>query len=83
MDTIKCLNGEASVGDVVAIAVSDARHGSGMRIGVIMEIIPVTKYWGETADVKIRVTHTSGGSFLGVPYTKLFPDPKRMVKVVP
>ena len=81
MDSVKCLNGDISVGDVVAIAVSDARYGSGMRIGVVMELLPVVRYGKNSADVKARVTHTSGG-FGGVPYTKTFPYPERMVKIV-
>jgi hypothetical protein len=74
---VTVLNDIARVGDRVAIAVSDARYGNGMRTGTVLEI-------GGTERrplVKVRVEQTSAYSSGPFPYVKTFGDPGRMVKL--
>jgi hypothetical protein len=83
VDEIQVLNGTTKVGDRIGIAVSAGRYGGGMRIGEILEInaVPAKPGGFKRIEVKVRVTHTSGTSWGGLPYTKTFEDPDRMVKL--
>lgn len=80
---LKVLNGEIEVGDRIAVAVSDGKYGGGMRTGVVLNINSVPAFSGgfKRHEVKVRVEQTSGTSWGGLPYTKTYEDPDRMVKL--
>jgi len=82
-DKVAVLNGEIEVGDRIAVAVSAGRYGGGMRTGTVLAINSVPAFGGgfKCHEVKLRVEQTSGVSFGGLPYTKTFEDPDRMVKL--
>jgi hypothetical protein len=75
MDEIRVLNGRVKVGDRIAVAITAGRHGCGMRVGEVLELVP------GGPRVKVRVDLSSGYHFQPVPYTKTYDDPARMVKL--
>jgi hypothetical protein len=82
MDSTECLNGTIFVGDIIAVAVGDGLYGSGMRIGTVVELTEIFGRWGEPeTQVKVSSTKRSGTAFGGLPYTKNFTTPRRMVKL--
>jgi hypothetical protein len=72
-DWINVLNGKAYVGDRLAVAVGNARYGSGMRVGTILEIEP--------GRVKLQVDQSSGYHSQDLPYIKTFDKPRAMVRL--
>lgn len=83
METMECLNGTIAVGDRVAIAVGDGQYGGGMRIGEVVEFLTEhnTSRWRTGPAVRVKVTAGSGAGFGGYPYLKIFPFPRRIVKL--
>lgn len=93
-DQIEALNGPIEVGDRVAVARSEGR-GAGMSIGTVLEIDAPKNMAGQykRTNVKVRVDRASGmrghkfdaesGSWVFQPYTRVFRDPKHIVKLPP
>jgi hypothetical protein len=81
MESVECLNGKISVGDRVAIAVDDGMYGGGMRIGEVLELIPAIRYGKETANVKAKITSGSCIAWGGYPHVRIYPYPKRFIKL--
>lgn len=92
MDEVEVLNGPVKAGDRVAVA--PGGRNTGLRIGMVLEILPGIAGWNQRygcARVKVLVDKASGmtGQHFNhetrkwefVPFIKVYDDPRTMVKL--